>query len=78
MEPGMAITKEQEDLYKKTMNESKSQINEIDAEMQKIITETRKKLEKLQESKKSLKQMYESAVKLLNLPIEEDGQEKES
>lgn len=78
MELGMATTKEQENLYKKTMNEAKSQINEIDAEMQKIITATRQKLAKLQESKKSLKQMYESVAKLLNIPIEENGQEKES
>jgi len=70
----MAFTKELEELYKKTMNDAKKQIDEIDAEMQVIINETRRKLAKLQESKKSYKQVYQGAAELLNIPLEdEDG-----
>ncbi len=70
----MSLNKEQENLYRRTMEEAKKQLDGIDAEMEKEIQIAREKLAKLQESKKSFKQMYEAGAKLLGIEI---GTEKE-
>jgi len=66
----MSLNKEQEDLYKRTMEEAKKQLDGIDAEMEKEIQKARETLAKLQESKKSFKQIYEAGAKLLGIEIE--------
>ncbi len=66
----MALTKEQEELYRKTMAEAKAQFDSIDEEMEKEIQKTRETLAKLQESKKSFQQIYESTAKLLGIKVE--------
>jgi len=66
----MALTKEQEELYRKTMAEAKAQYDSIDEEMEKEIQKTRETLAKLQESKKSFQQIYESTAKLLGIKVE--------
>ena len=77
----MAISREQEELYKKTMEEAKRQLESIDSEMEKEIQKARERLAKLQESKKSYQQVYEGAAKLLGIsvdPGDEDKDNKES
>lgn len=66
----MALTKEQEELYRKTMAEAKAQYDSIDEEMEKEIQKTRETLAKLQESKKSFQQIYESTAKLLGIKVD--------
>ena len=66
----MALTKEQEELYRKTMAEAKAQHDSIDEEMEKEIQKTREILAKLQESKKSFQQIYEAAANLLGIEVE--------
>lgn len=66
----MALTKEQEELYRKTMAEAKAQYDTIDEEMEMEIQKTRETLAKLQESKKSFQQIYESTAKLLGIKVE--------
>ncbi len=66
----MALTKEQEDLYRKTMAEAKAQYDSIDEEMEQEIQKTREILAKLQESKKSFKQIYEASAALLGIEVE--------
>ena len=75
----MPLSKDQEDLYKKAMDEAKKQIEDIDAQMEKEIQKTREKLAKLQESKGSFRQMYEGAAAVLGVEVEfeeEEGKEK--
>jgi len=75
----MALNKEQEDLYKKTMAEVKHQLEHLDEEVEKELQKVRKRLAELQESKKSLKMVYEGTAKLLGLELEEEsGDETES
>jgi hypothetical protein len=76
----MALTKEQEDLYKKTMNEAKTQLDGIDGEMEKELQKARERLAKLQESKKSFKQIYVGTAELLGIEvdIEEDDEDSAS
>lgn len=68
----MALSKEQEDLYRKTMEEAKGQLETIDDEMEKEIQKARERLAKLQESKRSFRQLYEGAARLLGVKIEEE------
>lgn len=72
----MTLTKEQEELYKRTLEEAKKQLGTIDEEMEKEIQEIREKLAHLQESKKSFRQIYEGAAALLGIKIEEEEEEK--
>jgi hypothetical protein len=73
----MALNKNQEELYKKTMDEAKAQLETIDDEMEKVIQNAREKLAGLQESKRSFKQLYEGASRLLGIKIIEEEQEEE-
>jgi hypothetical protein len=73
----MALNKEQEELYRKTMEEAKAQLETIDDEMEKEIQKTRERLAKLQESKRSFRQLYEGAARLLGLKIEEETSPQE-
>ena len=72
----MPLTKEQEELYKKTMDEAKLQFENIDAEMEQEIQKTREILAGLQASKKHFQQIYEATANLLGIEVEveNDGQ----
>jgi len=68
----MGLNKEQEELYKKTMGEVKNQLEHLDEEVEKELQKVRKRLAELQESKKSLKMVYEGTAKLLGLELESE------
>jgi uncharacterized membrane-anchored protein YhcB (DUF1043 family) len=74
----MALSKQQEELYRKTMEEAKAQLESIDDEMEKELQRARERLAKLQESKQSFRQLYEGAARLLGIEVEteEDSEEK--
>jgi len=63
----MSINKEQEELYKKTLEDVRSQLNAIDAEVEKELQRVRQNLAQLQEQKKSLKMVYDGIAKLLGI-----------
>ena len=69
-EKRMPLTKEQEDLYKKTMDEAKTQFENIDEEMEKEIQKTRETLANLQASKKHFQQIYQATANLLGIEVE--------
>jgi len=69
-EKRMPLTKEQEELYKKTMEEAKAQFKNIDAEMEQEIQKTREILANLQASKKHFQQIYQATANLLGVEIE--------
>ena len=73
----MGISKEQEDLYKKTLEDVRSQLSDIDAEVEKELQRVRQTLAQLQEQKKSLKMVYEGIAKLLGIEsdLEDDSAE---
>jgi uncharacterized membrane-anchored protein YhcB (DUF1043 family) len=66
----MGLNKKQEELYRQTMEEAKSQLDTIDEEMEKEIQKARERLAKLQESKESFRQLYEGAARLLGVEVE--------
>ncbi len=71
----MSITKEQEELYKKTLEDVRAQLAAIDAEVEKELQRVRQTLAQLQEQKKSLKMVYDGIAKLLGI---ESNLEEES
>jgi hypothetical protein len=73
----MALTKEQEEIYKKTLAETEKQLKTIDAEMEAEIQKLRSKLAKIQENKKSIKQVYIGVANLLGIEVEIDDEEEE-
>lgn len=70
----MSISKEQEALYKKTLEDVRAQLAAIDGEVEKELQRVRQTLAQLQEQKKSLKMVYEGIAKLLGIEsdLEED------
>lgn len=73
----MPLTKEQEELYKKTMEQAKAQYESIDAEMEEEIQKTREILANLQASKKHFQQIYQATASLLGVEIELDNNDQE-
>ncbi|MGB6340475.1 MAG: hypothetical protein WBF32_11945 [Candidatus Aminicenantaceae bacterium] len=66
----MALNKEQEEIYKKAMNEAKRELDGVDSKMQEEIQTARQKLAELQESKKHYRQIYEGTALLLGIKVE--------
>ncbi len=69
----MKVSKEQEELYKKTMEAAKKELTEMDSQMEKELQKIREKLAEMQESKKYFRQIYEGAAHLLGVEVESDG-----
>lgn len=75
----MAVSKEKEELYKKMMEDAKSQLKDIDSQMQQEIQKIREKLAELQAAKKNFKQVYDGAAKILGIKTKlEDEEESEN
>jgi len=74
----MPLSKDQEELYKRTMEEVRNQLDHLDEEVEKELQKVRKRLAELQESKKSLKMVYEGTAKLLGIELEAEEEEEGS
>ena len=72
----MPLSKDQEELYKRTMEEVRNQLDHLDEEVEKELQKVRKRLAELQESKKSLKMVYEGTAKLLGVELEAEEDEE--
>lgn len=66
----MSLNKDQEQLYRKTMDDVKTQLDSIDEQVERELQKVREKLADLQESKKSLKMVYEGMAKLLGIELD--------
>lgn len=71
----MGLSKDQEELYKRTMGEVKRQLDNLDDEVEKELQKVRRRLAELQESKKSLKMVYEGTAKLLGIEVESEEED---
>ena len=72
----MAVSEEKEELYKRMMEDAKSQLKDIDNQMQQEIQKIREKLAELQAAKKNFKQVYDGAAKILGIRTEKEDEEK--
>ncbi|MGQ9618621.1 MAG: hypothetical protein ACUVUG_06650 [Candidatus Aminicenantia bacterium] len=75
-----ALTEEQINFYKKTMEHTRKQIKEIDAMIEEELKRVREKLAELQNTKKSIRQIYDAACVLLGVEneFEKEGGAQES
>jgi hypothetical protein len=71
-ETDMALSKDQEELYKRTMEEVRRQLDNLDDEVEKELQKVRRRLAELQ---KSLKMVYEGTAKLLGIEVEAEEEE---
>jgi response regulator RpfG family c-di-GMP phosphodiesterase len=71
----MGLSKEQEELYHRTLDEVKKQLESIDEEVEKELQKVRKRLAELQENKRNLKMVYEGTAKLLGIEVEAEDEE---
>lgn len=74
----MTLSKEQEEQYRKTLEQTKERIRNIEAEMENELEKTRKKLRELLEEKKAMRKIYDGIVVLLGVENEFEKQEEES
>lgn len=63
----MTLTKDQELVFQKTMDETRKQLDSIDSQVEQEIQRVREKLAQIQESQKSFKIIYEEIAKLLGI-----------
>ena len=70
----MSFSKDQEELFRKTMDEVKKQLDSIDSQVEQELQKVREKLAQLQESKKTLKMVYEGTARLLGIETELEGE----
>ncbi len=70
----MEINKEKKALYRKTMEDAKEQLGELDTKMEQEIQKIREKLAELQEAKRLYKQVYEGTAELLGVEVEETSE----
>ncbi len=68
----MAMTREQEALYRKTMLEARKQLEGFDRELQRELRKIREHLDQLQESKNPFNRFYAAAAALLGISVEEE------
>jgi hypothetical protein len=73
----MALSKDQEEIYRKAMDAAKKELDSVDEKMQEEIQKARQRLADLQESKKQHRQIYEGTALLLGIEVEPEEDEKE-
>jgi len=73
----MALSEEQKNIYKKSMEEAKKQLESIDVQMEEELQRVREKLAKIQESKKWYRQVYLGAANLLGIKVELEEEKEE-
>jgi hypothetical protein len=76
-EKSMALSKDQEEIYKKAMEAAKKELDGVDEKMQAEIQKARQRLAELQESKKQHRQIYEGTALLLGIEVEPEADDKE-
>ncbi len=75
------LSDDQINFYKKTLEHTRRQIKEIDTMIEEELKRVREKLAELQNTKKSIRQIYDAACTLLGVENEfekEEGEAQES
>lgn len=71
----MSLTDEQKSFYEKTLATTKAEITELDQKIEEELAKVKDRLAELQTSKKAVRQMYDAACMLLNVPNELEDSE---
>jgi ElaB/YqjD/DUF883 family membrane-anchored ribosome-binding protein len=77
----MALTKEQEEFFRKTLEMTRQQVQALNGQIEEELSKVKERLEELDNAKKAAKQIYDGACKILGvvneLEIEEDEVKEE-
>jgi hypothetical protein len=76
----MALSKEQQGFYQQTLEMTRRQINDLNAQIEEELAKVKERLAQLQNGKKAARQMYDAACLRLEIPndlAEEEGAEAE-
>ncbi len=71
----MALPKDQENFYKQTLESAKKEIGRIDKDMEREVSEFKKRMADLQKQKEAVRQIYDGAASILNVPNEFEEEE---
>ena len=66
----MALTKEQEEFFRKTLEMTREQIQVLNGQIEEELSKVKARLEELDEAKKAAKQIYDGACKILGVENE--------
>ncbi len=70
----MALSKEQQGFYQQTLEMTRRQINDLNAQIEEELAKVKERLAELQNGKNAAKQIYDGACKILGI---ENDLEKE-
>ena len=73
----MALTKEQEEFFRKTLEMTRQQIHALNGQIEEELQKVKARLEELDNSKKAAKQIYDGACKILGVENELEMEESE-
>lgn len=74
----MSLTDQQRQFYENTRNVTKSEIDELDRQIEEELAKVKDRLAELQSAKKAARQMYDAACLRLGVPNELDDQDEEA
>lgn len=74
----MSLTDQQRSFYENTLTVTKTEIEELDRQIEEELAKVRDRLAELQNAKKAARQMYDAACLRLGLPNDLEMEEDES
>lgn len=74
----MSLTEQQRQFYDNTRNVTKSEIDELDRQIEEELAKVKDRLAELQSAKKAARQMYDAACLRLGVPNDLDDQDEEA
>jgi hypothetical protein len=74
----MSLTEQQRQFYDNTRNVTKSEIDELDRQIEEELAKVKDRLAELQSAKKAARQMYDAACLRLSVPNELEDQDEEA
>jgi ElaB/YqjD/DUF883 family membrane-anchored ribosome-binding protein len=72
----MALSREQEDFYQQTLNITRRQLDDLNAQIEEELAKVRERLNDLQNQKEAAKQIYDGACRMLG--VENDIEQAEA
>jgi ElaB/YqjD/DUF883 family membrane-anchored ribosome-binding protein len=73
----MALTKEQEEFFRKTLDMTRQQIHALNGQIEEELSKVKARLEELDNAKKAAKQIYDGACKILGVENELEMEEND-
>lgn len=73
----MSLTDQQRNFYENTLSVTKSEIEELDRQIEEELAKVRDRLAELQNAKKAARQMYDAACLRLGIPNDLEMEEDE-